>query len=329
MSSLINKTQAQTSFDYEVLELENRTVVQERTKEIRERLQRVAQVIWEIGQKLAEVRSWLKHGQFEVWLKAEFGWSHRTAYNFINVYEAFGKTANFAEIDIAASALYLLAAPSTPQKIRDEFVQRARAGEKITYKSVRKTIKKAQPQLSPADTLVNSLEPSMSKPTIVATFLKAEPKVNALVVKVEEPESNPTSATIISNRSVQPDWYLLERRHLVFCGDTASPQFFERIPQAAFGLAIPYSEWHHDWLINRAKTVTILWQSALDEKLLERLLLMHSSRGEAVIFPWLPSGQIIAVAHKLGRQIYGGDSDSDRCLSAITGSGLRYHRVNL
>ena len=34
-------------------------------------------------------------------------------------------------------------------------------------------------------------------------------------------------------------------------------------------------------------------------------------------------------AHKLERQIYGGDSDSERCISAITGSGLRYHRVNL
>jgi len=37
---------------------------------------------------------------FETWLKAEFGWSRRTAYNFINVYETFAERANLAQIDI-------------------------------------------------------------------------------------------------------------------------------------------------------------------------------------------------------------------------------------
>lgn len=318
-----------TNFSYEVLELENRTVVQQITKQIKQRLRRAAQDIWEIGQKLVEVRSRLKHGQFEVWLKAEFGWSQRTAYNFINVYEAFGTIAKFAEIDIAASALYLLAAPSTPQNYRDQFVERARAGEKITYKNVRKAIKEAKPQLPGAATVVNSLEPSISKPEIVALLPTIKAEVNPLVVEVEKPEAHPTSATIISNRSIHPGWYLLEARHLLFCGDTGSPQFFDRIPQAAFALAIPYSEWHHDWLINRARTVTIIKPSVLEEKLLERLLLMHSSRSQAVIFPWLPSGEIIAVAHKLERQIYAGDSDSERCIEAITRSGLRAQRVSL
>ncbi len=96
MSSFVNQTQLQTSFDYEILEFENRTLVQQTTENIIQRLRRAAQDIWEIGQKLAEVRSRLKHGQFEIWLKAEFGWSHCTDYNFINVYEAFDKPANFA-----------------------------------------------------------------------------------------------------------------------------------------------------------------------------------------------------------------------------------------
>ncbi len=323
MSNLVNKTQIQTSFDYQVLELENRTVVQQRTTEIRQRLRRAAQDIWEIGQKLAEVRSRLKHGQFESWLKAEFGWSHRTAYNFINVYEAFGKAAKFAEADIAASALYLLAAPSTPQNIREQFMERAKAGEKITYKNVLKTFKEAKPQLPPAATVANSLEPYKSQPEIVEILPKT-------AVEVEEQELRPTSATIISNQSIRSDWYLLEGRHLLFCGDTASPQFSNRLPQVALALAIPHSEWHHDWLINRAKTVIILQQSALlEEKLVERLLLMHSRRGEAVIFPWLPSGEIIGIAHKLERQIYAGDSNSERFIEAITRSGLRAQKVSL
>jgi len=326
MSNLVNPTQVQTSFDYEILELENRSVVQQRTKEIKARLRRAAQDIWEIGQKLVEVRSWLKHGQFEVWLKTEFGWSHRTAYNFINVYETFGKAAKFAEIDIAASALYLLAAPSTPKNIRDQFVQQAIAGDKITYKNVRQTIQEAKPQLPPTATVVNSLDPFISKPELVVILPKTDTKVKTLVLDLEKTASQPTT---VSNLSTQPGWYLLEGRHLLFSGDTASAEFFERIPQAAFALAIPYDEWQHNWLINKAETVLVLRQSKIEEKLLERLLLMHSSRGQAVIFPWLPSGEMIAVAHKLERQIFAGDSDSKRCIEAIMRSGLSHQRVIL
>jgi len=62
MSNLVNKVQVQTNFDYEVLEIGNRNVVQQRTEEIKQRLHRAAQDIWESGQK-SEVRSRLKHGQ--------------------------------------------------------------------------------------------------------------------------------------------------------------------------------------------------------------------------------------------------------------------------
>lgn len=89
-----------SSFDYESLNPENRRVIKERTQELKERLQRTAQDIWEIGLKLCEVRARLEHGQFEAWIEAEFGWSRRTAYNFIKVYETFPENAKFAQIDI-------------------------------------------------------------------------------------------------------------------------------------------------------------------------------------------------------------------------------------
>ncbi len=98
MSNFKKHSQAITGFNYEILDSEKRQVIQQRTGEIKERLRRSAQDIWEIGEKLAQVRSQLKHGQFETWLKAEFGWSRRTAYNFINVYETLAERANFAQI---------------------------------------------------------------------------------------------------------------------------------------------------------------------------------------------------------------------------------------
>ena len=100
------------SFDYASLELVQQQHIQQKTVEIKERLRCSAQDIWEIGQRLVAVRSHLKHGQFDNWLKAEFGWSRRTAYNFISIYETFDKSATVAQMNATTSALYLMAAPS-------------------------------------------------------------------------------------------------------------------------------------------------------------------------------------------------------------------------
>lgn len=326
MTDLEDQPQINSSFDYESLEYKNRLAVQQKTGEIKKRLQRVAQDIWEIGQKLAEVRSWLKHGQFEVWLRAEFGWSHRTAYNFINVYEAFNEPANFAEIDIATSALYLLAAPSTPQELRGEFLRKAKAGEKVTHKAVLRAIKeiKLQSTAAPAESL-KSPKPALE---IVAMLPKARAKgeVENQVVRTSKPGSVAAATT---TDSTQSGWYLLERQHLLFCGDTASPQFFERVPKAAFALAITSNDWDHDWLVDRARTVLVLEESTLREDLIESLLMMFSKSGEVVIFPWLPSEKTLVVAHKLGRQIYAGEPNCKRCIKAVVKSGLRAEKQSL
>lgn len=305
-----------TGFDYEILESQERIVVQQRTGEIRERLQRSAQDIWEIGQKLADVRSRLKHGQFDTWLKAEFGWSRRTAYNFINVYEAFPERANFAQINIATSALYLLAAPSTSQELRDEVLQRAKEGEPVTYKEIRQVIKEEKSQ-SPAVE-----KPQSPKPEIVALKPKALVEAENSVVEV-------TALEIPAPINIQPGWYMLEKQHLLFCGDTASPKFVERIPQAALAIAITGDDWDHDWLIERAKTVIVFPESSLKEQMLSSLLSMFSTPGEAVIFPWLPDSTMLAIAHKLERNIFAGDMSPERCRKAIAHSQLLAEPINL
>jgi hypothetical protein len=80
----------------------------------------------EIGRRLTDAKRRLGHGRFLVWLAAEFGWSERTAENFMRVYVLRGKFANFADLDVPLSALYLLAAPSTPDAAL--FATAARAG---------------------------------------------------------------------------------------------------------------------------------------------------------------------------------------------------------
>ena len=77
---------------------------------------------------------------------------------------------------------------------------------------------------------------------------------------------------------------MLEQQHLLFCGDTASPKFVERIPQSALAIAITADDWDRDGLIERAKTVIIFHESNLKKQMLSSLMSVFLTPGEAVIF---------------------------------------------
>ena len=130
-----------TGFDYQTLEVETRIVIQQRAGEIKTLVKRSVSDVVDVGNKLAEVRELLGHnraGGFKGWLKAEFGWSYETALNFIRVSDwASHYNGNFTTLDIAPSALYLLANPSTPESIRQEVIGQAEDGERITYKKAK------------------------------------------------------------------------------------------------------------------------------------------------------------------------------------------------
>ena len=119
-------------FDYSTLDTEARIVVQQRASEIKNLMRRTVQNIIEIGEKLTEAKAQLGYGNFTKWLEHEFEWQERSARNFMRVAEVF-KTANFADLDFAASALYLLAAPSIPEQVRETAITLANQGETITY----------------------------------------------------------------------------------------------------------------------------------------------------------------------------------------------------
>ncbi|PSF35026.1 site-specific DNA-methyltransferase [Aphanothece hegewaldii CCALA 016] len=308
------------SFDYFSLDDEQRLIIQQRTGEIRERLRRSAQDIWEIGQKLADVRSRLKHGQFDIWLKAEFGWSRRTAYNFISVYETFGERATLAQVDIATSALYLLAAPSTSQKVRDEFIEKAKVGESVTHKELREIIQKEKIQPS---SRIEETAPE-KKTEIVAIIPQSIEKL-AIEDKIEPVYAIETPKT----DQLQLGWYRLGQQHLLFYGDTASSRFAEKIPYASLAIAITNDDWDHDWLVERAKTVIIFPEADLSLRNIGQLLDMFSHPKDSVIFPWLPNAELLIVADQLQRKIYAGDPNIERCHQAAIQLGLPIEPLKL
>jgi excisionase family DNA binding protein len=66
---------------------------------------RAVRVVVKIGQELLAVKDALEHGHFGSWLQGVFGWSERTAQNFMSVAKRF-KSAIIAGLPIQPSAAY-------------------------------------------------------------------------------------------------------------------------------------------------------------------------------------------------------------------------------
>ena len=60
----------------------------------------------------------------------------------MRVYELSLKSENFSDLRIPVSALYLLAAPSTPSEAVDEVIERAKSGERQAHAEIKDTIDK-------------------------------------------------------------------------------------------------------------------------------------------------------------------------------------------
>lgn len=129
------------AFDYNQLDDTTRDFVQQCTGEIKVLMRRTAQDIIDIGRKLIEVKARLGHGYYVAWLNAEFGWSRSTAHRFVSVAKTMGDSIQMLHGEtFDAKALYILASGKVPQSAREEAIDRAQQGERITTK-VAKQIK--------------------------------------------------------------------------------------------------------------------------------------------------------------------------------------------
>ncbi|MGL5938884.1 MAG: DUF3102 domain-containing protein [Waterburya sp.] len=127
-------------FDYKNLDPQAQILVKQKTAEIKGLIRQTAQDIIKVGQKLTEVKQQLKHGEFRNWLRTEFNWSISSATKFMQVSEQF-KNVNFTHFNFATSALYILAAPSTPENAREYAIELASRGENITYSLAKLIVK--------------------------------------------------------------------------------------------------------------------------------------------------------------------------------------------
>jgi hypothetical protein len=132
----------------------------EHVTEIHQLRKRSASDIAEIGRRLVECKDIVGYGNWSTWLAQNFEWDERTALNFVRVYELAGKSEKFSDLNIPVSALYLLAAPSTPAEVQEEIIGQAEGGKVIQLAEVKKAIKVKKRGKSDPD--APEVQPTMS-----------------------------------------------------------------------------------------------------------------------------------------------------------------------
>lgn len=147
------------SFDYSVLEAPAAEEARVAADRIRDR---VKSSIIDIGRELMKVKACLDHGQFGQWLKAEFGWTDRTARNYMSAADLANSKSETVSV-LPANALYRLASPGTPEDVQNEIVARLEKGEKLSVDQVEAAISEArrqreQPRFGPQETEITLFE---------------------------------------------------------------------------------------------------------------------------------------------------------------------------
>ncbi|MDJ0572082.1 MAG: DUF3102 domain-containing protein [Pleurocapsa sp. MO_192.B19] len=340
------------SFEYSSLDAETLNFVKQQTGEIRLLMKRTTQDIIEIGQRLIEVKKCLGHGRYRRWIEAEFDWGKSTANSFENVAKQFADVQN---LDVfAPSALYELAAPSTPQAAREEAIALAKAGKRISY-TVSKQIKrkhqtkpnkqkaksKKQPFPSKASPLVLVEREESSKNSLLRTstsvdYIAPLPQLNqGKIVDINsassQQSSRSTSKTTAkklfsakSKLSQSERWWRLGN-HYLYHGEPNSPQFQNHLPEKiALAVAFPPNlNWHWGNLESRINSSLTLFSSYkdIDLKLLRELLRnaleLYTEGEETVFWAFVPDPALLLLAESMDCQCFLAESDIERCQAVI------------
>src|SRR5688572_6368857 len=134
---------APAAFDYSSLDPAVASLARASASRIKEQMKKQHAVFLEIGREFLTVKDQLGHGDFGLWLDAEFGINERTAQRCIRAAELLGDKPNIASA-LPQIALVELAAPSTPEHVLETVVQRIAAGEQMRPMAVLAMVKAAR-----------------------------------------------------------------------------------------------------------------------------------------------------------------------------------------
>lgn len=325
-------------FDYDRLDAETALFVQQQTSEIKGLFKQTIENIIAIGQRLNQVKECLPHGQWLDWLAGEFSWTDRTARNYMQVAEGF-KSENFADLNIAASALYLLAAPSTAEEAREEAISRAQAGERITVNAARNlrdkyTLAQAKPELQPQDLQPGSeaqeeqpqSQIQLSNQPEIQYHPDVEPTPKTLT-PVKRKRARKEKPVIVAPKQTSPGtWWSLGKTQFLYCGKSSLAQFQKRLPPKV-ALTLLFASRMSDRTELPTETTSALCYGSpygdgrdfqVLRELIQNVLELETEGGDSVVMLSLPDPAIFLLMQQMDVRCYCAELDPKRCDAAIS-----------
>jgi hypothetical protein len=143
-----------------------------------------------IGKKLVEVKERVGHGRYEKFIRERLGFSEDTALRFVQSYRLF-ESRNLRDLNrlqIDASALYLLAQPSTPEEVRTAALEKAASPNGISRDEIATLIDQARQQAAAKAT-------AEARQLSAAQLAKAAKETEAAVAKLAKVEAKSAEVT--------------------------------------------------------------------------------------------------------------------------------------
>ena len=319
---IIFRRLCETLFDYSDLNDNDANFIKAETQKIKDSYRTLIEKVLDIGESLIEVKQRLKHGQFEVWLGSEFSMlknmNIKTAQRYMNAAREFrinrqdDITPELLTQNFVPTAIFTLSEPSTTPEAREEAIERAKQGEKISTKVAFELKAKHKPQKKTASPKKESIE-SDSQPKDI------KPQTN--------PDTQlppPPKQEIVQVIRQQNVWQL--GKHILFCGDPNSAEFIKQLPsKIVLNLAFPP---HRNWVfsyphqIDSSMSFTSIYQADIDsfflKQTIEDIIQFTTDENNVATICFLPNSIILPVAHSLGLRCFIAEPDRVRCKNLST-----------
>ena len=301
-----------SSFDYNQLDSSVSKLLKEETSKIKDLLSATIDNIVQIGLSLIEVKENLAYGYFMEWLEAEFEMSPRTADNFMRVARCF-HDANFSELEIAKSALYLLSAPSVPEDARREALEMAKT-EHVSQKTAQELIE------------IHKEAVAFEEPVSIPTPPPAKPTSNKRQRRVETKKKTKSTPKASRFKQVKKgEIWSIGRYHRLFCGKSSALKFRKIIPNE-IALLINFPEHSNEWpksIPGNTKSAIAFYTSLEDfhfatlRETIESCVLGTADASESVVIIGLPDPSLFILLDRLDCQCICCEPDPERCTEAV------------
>ena len=133
-------------YDYNQIDARHRETVIEAAIDIHGHAAKARDNLMAIGDRLLQIKDILPHGQFQEWVEQEFGIERRMAQNYMAVASRFGNTKRFGGKNeiisfFSPTAMYLLAAPSTPVEAVEAAISETEAsGQRLKVQRIKEIV---------------------------------------------------------------------------------------------------------------------------------------------------------------------------------------------